>query len=183
MNKTVLIIIGVIGIIILIVLVAALIPRLKAAVSRTPLWAYLLMLVFVIGILAFIAVQLFGPKGQDSLFSENVEGTEIGDASQDTQLEEKSEETGIGFNIAKALEGNVSGDSTIHISVNENTISIGGTDFSDMESFEQAMTSLEAELSGHDVRLEDNYALASKYHEVKDYLDMMGIAYREKQME
>ena len=183
MNKTVLIIIGVIGVIILIVLVAALIPRLKAAVSRTPLWAYLLMLVIVIGILAFVAVQLFGPKGKDSLFSENVEGTEIGDASQDTQLEEKSEETGIGFNMAKALEGNVSGDSTIHISVNEDTVSIGGTDFSDMESFEQAMTSLETELSGHDVRLEDNYALASKYHEVKDYLDMMGIAYREKQME
>ncbi|MDO4938726.1 MAG: hypothetical protein Q4E54_02045 [Lachnospiraceae bacterium] len=183
MNKTVLIITGVVCIILLIVLIAAVIPRIKAAVSRTPLWAYLLILVIVIGLLAFIAVQLFGPKGKNSLFSEQVEGTEIGDAQTDTQLDEKSDETGVGFNMARALEGNVSGDSTVHISVNADTVSIGNTEFADMETFGQAMTSLEAELSGHDIKLEDNYALASMYHEVRDYLDLHEIEYKEKQME
>ena len=183
MNKTVLIVIGVIGIILLIVLIAAAIPRLKAAVSRTPLWAYILMLILVIGVIAFIAVQLFGPKGVDSLFAENQDGTEIGDAKEDTPLDEKSDETGIGFNLAKALEGNVSGDSTIHISINADTVSIGSTEMDDMESFKEAMESLESELPDHDIKLEDNYALAAKYHEVKDYLDKQGIKYKERQME
>lgn len=183
MNKTVMIIAGVVGIIILIVLIAAIIPRLKDAVSRTPLWVYLLLVLVVAGALSFVAVQLFGPKGPDSLMSEDVEGNEIGDAEQDTPLEEKSEEKGTHFNIAKALEGNVSGDNTIYIKVSTETVSIGATAFDSIEDYKAALDSMMTEMEGQRILLQDDYALASKYHEAKDALDTRGLKYSEKELE
>lgn len=183
MSKTALIIIGVICIIILIIMIAAIIPKLKAAVSKTPLWLYLLLIILVIGALAFVGVQLFGPKGQDSLFSQSVEGSEAGDAQEDTPMNEKSDGTGTHFNMAKALEGNMNGDSTVHITVSADKISIGRTEFGSVDEFRQAADILASETEGHKVRLEDNYALASTYHEVRDYLDESGIEYSEKQID
>lgn len=183
MNKTVLIIAGVVGIIILLVLIAAIIPRLKAAVSRTPLWGYLLLVIIVVGLLSFVAVQLFGPRGQDSLMSENIEGSEIGDADQDTPLEEKSEEKGTHFNMAKALEGNVSGDDTIYIKVSRDTVSIGATAFDSMEDYRSALDSMMTEMNGQRIILQDEYALASAFHEAKDALDDRGLKYSEKELE
>ena len=183
MNKTVMIIIGVVGVIVLIVLIAAIIPRMKEAVSRTPLWVYLLLVLAVAGLLSFVGIQLFGPKGQDSLLSADVEGNEIGDAEQDTPLEEKSEEKGTHFNIARALEGNVSGDNTIYIKVSKDTVSIGATDFESVEDYEAALDSLMADIKDHRIILQDDYALASSYHEVKDALDTRGLKYSEKELE
>lgn len=183
MNKTVLIIIGIVCIIMLIILIAAIIPRLKAAVSRTPLWAYILLVILVIGALAFVGVSLFGPRGVDSLMSESIDGIEEGDAKQDTPVNEKSEEKGTQFNISKALDGNENGDSTIYISVNADTISIGSTAFNSLEDFEMAMESLAPEMEGHKIKLQDDYALATVYHDVRDYLDSAGYTYTEKQLE
>lgn len=183
MNKTVLIIIGIVCIIMLIILIAAVIPRLKAAVSKTPLWAYILLVILVIAALAFVGVQLFGPRGADSLMSENIEGVEVGDAQEDTPLEEKSEEKGTHFNMAKALEGNVSGDDTIYITVSRDTISIGATAFKNADDYRSALDSMMTEMNGQRILLQDDYALASGYHEAKDALDARGLKYSEKELD
>lgn len=183
MNKTVLIIIGIVCIIMLIILIAAVIPRLKAAVSRTPLWAYILLVILVIAALAFVGVRLFGPRGADSLMSENIEGAEIGDADQDTPLEEKSEEKGTHFSVAKALEGNVSGDDTIYIKVSKDTVSIGATAFKSVEDYKSALDSMMTEINGQRIILQDDYALASVYHEAKEALDSRELKYSEKELD
>lgn len=183
MNKTIMIIVGAVCVVLLIILIAAIIPRLKQAVSRTPLWVYLLLVVAVVGVISFVGIQLFGPKGQDSLLSVDVEGNEVGDAEHDTPLEEKSEEKGTHFNLAKALEGNITGDDTIYIIVHENLVSIGATDFEDKENFEAALDSLVADVQNPRILLQDNYALASKYHEVKKDLDDRGLNYSEQPLE
>ncbi len=183
MNKTVLIIIGIVCIIMLIILIAAVIPRLKAAVSRTPLWAYILLVILVISVLAFVGVRLFGPRGADSLMSESIEGVEVGDAKQDTPLDEKSEEKGTHFNMAKALESNAAGDDTIYITVSRDTISIGAAAFENADDYRSALDSMLAEMNGQRIILLDDYALASVYHEAKEALDSRGLKYSEKELD
>lgn len=174
MSKTALIIIGVVCLILLVLLLLVIVPRVKADLSRMPVWGYLLAVLVLAGVLVFVGIGLLGPKGADSILSKDVTGDEKGD--QETSAPREAE-------AAAFLQG-VAGDSgTVVIRVNGMDIWFGSAQLSDTEELGEAVDSMEKELSGRGVRLEDDYALSKTWKEVKRILDERGIRYSEKTLE
>ena len=174
MSRTALIIIGVVCLILLVLLLLVIVPRVKADLSRLPVWGYLLAVLVLAGVLVFVGIGLLGPKGADSILSEDVTGDEKGD--QETSAPAEAE--------ASAFLNGALGDSgTVVIRVNGEVIWLGSAQLSGPEELKEAADSLEKELTGRNVRLEDDYALSRTWKEVKRILDERGIRYSEKTLE
>lgn len=174
MSKTALIVIGVVCLILLVLLLLVIVPRVKADLSRMPVWGYLLAVLVLAGVLVFVGIGLFGPKGADSILSEDVTGDEKGDQEMSAPAEAEA---------AAFLNGALGDSGTVVIRVNGTEIWLGSAQLSGPEDLKEAADSLKKELTGRNVRLEDDYALSRTWKEVKRILDERGIRYSEKTLE
>lgn len=174
MSKTALIIIGVVCFLLLILLLLVVVPKVKTELSRMPVWGYLLAVLVLAGALVFVGVQLFAPRGTDSLLSEDVTGEEKGD--QETGAPEEAETSDL-------LKGAIGDAGTVVIRVSGSDILFGSTRLSTAEELAGILDSMAKEMAGRDVRLEDDYALSGTYKEVKRILEERGIRFSEKTLE
>ena len=174
MSRTALIIIGVVCLLLLLLLFPVIVPRVKAGLTRIPLWGYLLAVLVLAGVLVFVGIRLFGPKGNDSLFSEDVNGDEKGDQ----QVTAESDAAAAAY-----LNGAMGDSGTVVIRVNGEDIWLGSVMLSDTDEFSQALDGMQKELSGRSVRLEDDYALSHLWKETRRILEEHGIVYSVKTLE
>lgn len=174
MSKTALIILGVICLMLLVLLLLVIVPKVKTELSRMPVWGYLLAILFLAGALVFVGIRLFGPKGTDSLLSEAVSGNEKGD--QETAAPEDAA-------AAEFFKGAAGDSGTLVIRVSGTDIFFGSAQLSSTEELVEALDSLQKELAGRDVRLEEDYAQSGVYKEIKSILGERGIRYTEKTLE
>ena len=175
MSKTILIIVGIICVIILAILLYAITKKLIENMTWKKALIILAILLVLLGVIAYL---LFGSKGSDSIFSENVEGASSGNAEADTGVDENSRDSEMGFDIDDALEGNTQGDSTVYVTVSEDRICIGTREFEDTTAFAEAMESLKEDAVK--ISLVDDYALARIYRDVKSILEEKGLSFTEK---
>ena len=174
MSKTALIIIGVVCLLLLVLLLLVVVPRVKTELSRMPVWGYLLALLVLAGALVFVGVQLFAPKGTDSLLSEDVTGDENGD--QETAAPEEAE-------ASDSLKGAIGDAGTVVIRVCGSEVFFGSAPLSGAAELGEAIDGVSKEMEGRAVRLEDDYALSETYREVKRLLEEREIRYSEKTLE
>ena len=139
-----------------------------------PVWGYLLAVLVLAGVLVFVGIGLFGPKGNDSLLSEDVNGEEKGD--QQVAAEPDAE-------TAAYLNGALGDSGTVVIRVNGTDIWLGSVLLSDTNDFSEALEGMRKELTGRNVRLEDDYALSSVWKQTKKILEEKGIVYSVKTLE
>ena len=174
MSKTALIIIGVVCFLLLLLLLLVVAPKVKTELSRMPVWGYLLAVLVLAGALVFVGVELFGPKGKDSLLSEDVTGDEKGDQQTSAAPEAAASEV---------LLGAVGDSGTIVIRIQGTDIYLGSARLSSVRELAEAARSMEKEMTGRGVRLEDDYALSETWKAAKRVLDEQGIRYTEKTLE
>lgn len=164
--------------IVLIVAIFTIIPRIKNALSKVPFIVYLLIVIALIAATAFLAINVFGPRGEDDLLSRKADGIEQGDAEVNVDLEGDSEDGGTYLSVAQALEGNEAGDDTIYVVIRGDEVKIGETVMEDTGMFRSAISGLAGE--GRKICLADDYATAMKYKEIQSAMDELGIQYREE---
>lgn len=181
MNRTVMIVLLVICVIVLVVAIIAIIPRIKNALVRMPVFVYILTILVLLVLATILAINLFGPRGADSLFSEKVDGVEQGDASSDTDITGKEEGTGSRYSVEEFLAGNEIGDDTIYVSVRGDGYKIGQTEIEDVDDFTEALTALSG--SDNAFCLVDDYATSRAYENAKALMDELGIEYIERTKE
>ena len=178
MSKTILIIIGIICLIVVILLIYSMT---KQFISNMTWKKALILLAILIVVLGVVAYLLFGSKGNDSIFSDNVEGATSGNAEAQASVNEDSKDSELGFTQDEALEGNTPGDTTVYVRINAGRISIGSREFEDSQSAVKAVQSLGQD--SEKICIVDDYALASTYNGIKDALDELGIKYTEQSVE
>jgi len=177
MSKTAMIVLLVICSIVLVIAIIAIVPRLKNALAGVPLIVYILIVLGLIVLVAILALNIFGPKGTDSLTSKNVEGIEQGDADVDTALDEEDDGTGTHFTVQEALEGNEIGDNTIYITVRGDEVKIGSAPVEGEENLRAALISLSQE--NNPICLVDDYATSRAYTMALEVLDELNLNYTE----
>jgi len=178
LSRTTMIVLLVICAILLIAMIAVIVPRIKNLMARTPTIVYIGVLVALVVIIIVLAINLFGPKGNDSVLSSDAEGVQQGDASVQTQLVD-DEGNAVDISIDTARQGNEKGDDTVYLSIRGTEIRIGETQ---MSSIDVAISTLQqlAQNEMNALCVVDDYAEAGTYREVKERLDEAGIKYREK---
>jgi len=177
MSQTVLIVIGILVLIILILVIIGRIPNLKNSISRMNGWVVFVLVLLMVGALAFIVTKVLFPNGPESVLLEVEEGSTEGEAETDLGIEETEKETGTGFGLSEATAGNQEGDSTVYVTVSRNAVKIGEVTFADMTGFSDALAGLKNEAQ---FCLVDDYAVADTYYEVQKILKENGIKYAEK---
>lgn len=174
MGKTALIIAGVLCLLLLALFLIAVVPKIKAELSRMPVWGYLLVILLLAGALVFIGIRLFGSKGPDSLLSEDVSGSEKGD--QETAAPEEAE-------ASFDLKGAVGDTGAVEIRVHGTEVYFGSAPLTDAAELAAVLEETRDETAGRAVRLEDDYAHSGTYKEVRNVLEERGIPYSEKILE
>ena len=163
MNKTGWIIIGVFALIVMIALIAAILPRMRDSFMRMKTWKYVLIFFLSAGILCVTAVNLFGPKGSESLFAEAGDGDDKGEAAAENkeELNEKYTSGRIGGAVAVVISGD--------------HVMIGEIEPENREQLKAAVKSLKE--SGENFCVVDDYAGAAAYREVTKLLEDLDIKY------
>lgn len=137
--------------------------------NMKPLTVTLLVLILLAAIV-FLCFRLFGPRGEDGIFTENKEAQSVG-------TEDYDEESLLNQCLSEATAGNVEGDLSIYIKVSGERINIGSREFKDEGELKEFLGLLVKTDSRY--VLVDDYALASTFEDVREVLKSVGIRYTE----
>ena len=146
-----------------------------AAARLKKLFLVTLFLGFVI--LAFGLFLKYTPRGEDSFFSENVDGVSVGDGDIISLNEEDKDQNNLEEYADNSNLDTNNTDDSVYIVIEGKDISFGNTDFKDLEDFSVYFSSFDS--LNKKIYLVDKYAVSKMYHDVREMLEDLGIEYEE----
>lgn len=176
MSNAVLIIAGVLILLLLLFLLIARTPNIRQRITAMKGPVVIVFALILLSALAVIALKLFLPRGENSIFSQTVEG-ESTEETTEPETSETEENRAGGFSLEKALEGNTAGDAAVYITVSGNSDYIGDTLFADPADLKDALLRLKEQADSF--VLVDDYAFAGQYRQTRELLEELGIRYEE----